>query len=136
MNTKVKWISGMKMMATSGSGHQVPMDGPENFGGENSGSRPMEMLLMGLGGCTTVDVISILEKMKEPVQGCECEISANRAEDHPKIFTDIHIHFVLSGPELSPQKVQKAITLSAEKYCSASMMLNKSANITHDFEIK
>jgi putative redox protein len=112
------------------------MDGPENFGGENSGSRPMEMLLMGLGGCTTVDVISILEKMKEPVQGCECKISAKRAEDHPKIFTDIHIHFVLSGPELNPQKVQKAITLSAEKYCSASMMLNKSANITHDFEIK
>jgi len=95
----------------------------------------MEMLLLGMGGCTTVDVISMLKKMREEVADCKCEISAQRADEHPKVFTKIHIHFVVSGSNLNEKKVDKAVTLSAEKYCSASIMLGKSATITHDFEI-
>ncbi len=135
MNTTVRWIDNMMMVGESASGHAIVMDGPEELGGNNLGVRPMEMLLLGMGGCTTVDVISMLKKMREEVADCKCEISAQRADEHPKVFTKIHIHFVVSGSNLNEKKVDKAVTLSAEKYCSASIMLGKSATITHDFEI-
>ncbi len=135
MNTTVKWIDGMMMVGESASGHAVVMDGPEDLGGKNLGIRPMEMLLLGLGGCTTVDVVSTLKKMRQEVSDCRAEISAQRAEEHPKVFTKIHIHFVVEGKDLNDKKVAKAVSLSADKYCSASIMLGKSATITHDFEL-
>ncbi len=135
MKTTVKWIDNMLMVGESASGHGIVMDGPEEIGGHNLGVRPMEMLLLGMGGCTTVDVISILKKMREDVTDCRCEVSGVRADEHPKIFTDIHIHFIISGNSLDEKKVEKAITLSAERYCSASLMLGKAAKVTHDFEI-
>ena len=135
MNTTVRWIDGMMMVGESASGHAVVMDGPENLGGKNLGIRPMEMLLLGMGGCTTIDVMSMLKKMREEVRDCRAEISAERADDHPKVFTNIHIHFVVEGVNLDEKKVGKAIGLSADKYCSASIMLGKTATVTHDFEI-
>jgi putative redox protein len=135
MNTTVRWIDGMMMVGESASGHAVVMDGPENLGGKNLGIRPMEMLLLGMGGCTTIDVMSMLKKMREEVRDCRAEISAERADDHPKVFTKIHIHFVVEGVDLDEKKVGKAIGLSADKYCSASIMLGKTATVTHDFEI-
>ncbi|HCA68835.1 MAG TPA: OsmC family protein [Gammaproteobacteria bacterium] len=135
MNTTVRWIDGMMMVGESASGHAVVMDGPENLGGKNLGIRPMEMLLLGMGGCTTIDVMSMLKKMREEVRDCRAEISAERADDHPKVFTKIHIHFVVEGVDLDEKKVGKAIGLSADKYCSASIMLGKTAAVTHDFEI-
>jgi putative redox protein len=125
----------MMMVGESASGHAVVMDGPENLGGKNLGIRPMEMLLLGMGGCTTIDVMSMLKKMREEVRDCRAEISAERADDHPKVFTKIHIHFVVEGVNLDEKKVGKAIGLSADKYCSASIMLGKTATVTHDFEI-
>ena len=135
MNTTVRWIDGMMMVGESASGHAVVMDGPENLGGKNLGIRPMEMLLLGMGGCTTIDVMSMLKKMREEVRDCRAEISAERADDHPKVFTKIHIHFVVEGVNLDEKKVGKAIGLSADKYCSASIMLGKTAAVTHGFEI-
>ena len=135
MDVKVKWIDGMMMVGESGSGHAVVMDGPPDAGGNNMGIRPMEMLLIGMAGCTTVDVVSTLKKMRENIDDCVAEISAERATDHPKVFTSIHIHFVVKGADLNPVKVKKAISLSADKYCSASIMMAKTADVTHDFEI-
>ena len=135
MNSTVKWIDNMMMLGTSASGHAVVMDGPEELGGKNLGIRPMEMLLLGMGGCTTIDVVSTLKKMRETVCDCRVEISTQRAEEHPKIFTKIHLHFIIKGTDLNDKKVAKAISLSADKYCSASIMLGKTARITHDFEI-
>ena len=135
MDVKVKWIDGMMMVGESGSGHAVVMDGPPNVGGNNMGVRPMEMLLIGMAGCTTVDVVSTLKKMRENIDDCVAEVSAERADDHPKVFTNIHIHFVVKGSDLNPTKVGKAISLSADKYCSASIMMAKTASVTHDFEI-
>jgi len=135
MKTTIKWIDGMMMVGESPSGHSIVMDGPEEFGGKNLGIRPMEMLLLGIGGCTTIDVVSTLEKMREKISDCKAEITSKRAKDHPKVFTDIHIHFLIEGNDLNEKKVDKAIKLSADKYCSASIMLGETANITHDFEI-
>ncbi len=135
MNTTVKWIDGMMMVGESASGHAIVMDGPENLGGNNLGVRPMEMLLLGMGGCTTVDVVSTLKKMREVVDDCRVEISAERADEHPKVFTKIHLHFVVSGNNLNEKKIAKAVSLSADKYCSASIMLGKMADVTHDFSI-
>jgi putative redox protein len=135
MNTTVRWIDGMMMVGESASGHAIVMDGPENLGGKNLGVRPMEMLLLGMGGCTTVDVVSTLKKMRETVNDCRVEISADRADEHPKTFTKIHLHFVIDGTDLNEKKVAKAVSLSADKYCSASIMLGKMADITHDFSI-
>jgi len=123
------------MVGESGSGHAVVMDGPPDVGGNNLGIRPMEMLLIGMAGCTTVDVVSTLKKMRENIDDCIAEVSAERADEHPKVFTSIHIHFVVKGSDLNPQKVEKAISLSADKYCSASIMMAKTATVTHDFEI-
>ena len=135
MNISVKWIDGMLMVGKSDSGHAVVMDGPPEIGGENLGVRPMEMLLLGMTGCTVIDVVSTLKKMREDVVDCQTQVSADRSEEYPKVFTNIHVHFVLRGKQLNPSKVDKAIKLSAEKYCSASIMIGKTAIITHDYEI-
>ena len=135
MNISVKWIDGMLMVGKSDSGHAVVMDGPPEIGGENLGVRPMEMLLLGMTGCTVFDVISTLKKMREDVVDRQTQVSADRSEEYPKVFTNIHVHFVLRGKQLNPLKVDKAIKLSAEKYCSASIMIGKTAIITHDYEI-
>lgn len=135
MKSRVKWIEDVCFLGESGSGHAIVMDGAPDIGGRNLGPRPMEMLLLGAGGCTSVDVVMILKKSRQPVTGCEVLIDADRAEDHPKVFTRIHMHFVVRGRGLKPEMVKRAIQLSAEKYCSASIMLGKTAQITHDFEI-
>ena len=135
MNISVKWIDGMLMVGKSDSGHAVVMDGPPEIGGENLGVRPMEMLLLGMTGCTVIDVVSTLKKMREDVVDCQTQVSADRSEEYPKPFTNIHVHFLLRGKQLNPLKVDKAIKLSAEKYCSASIMIGKTAIITHDYEI-
>ena len=135
MNLSVNWVDGMLMVGKSYSGHSITMDGPIEIGGENLGIRPMEMLLLGVAGCTMIDVVTTLKKMRQNLTHCETKISAERADEHPKVFTDIHIHFIVQGKDLDSKKVDKAIILSAEKYCSASIMLGKTANITHDFEV-
>jgi len=135
MNLSVNWVDGMLMVGKSHSGHSITMDGPIEIGGENLGIRPMEMLLLGVAGCTMIDVVTTLKKMRQDLSHCETKISAERANEHPKVFTDIHIHFIVKGKDLDSKKVDKAITLSAEKYCSASIMLGKTAKITHDFEV-
>lgn len=125
MNISVNWVDGMLMVGKSHSGHSITMDGPPEIGGENLGVRPMEMLLLGVAGCTMIDVVSTLKKMRQDLTQCETKVNAERANDHPKVFTDIHIQFVIKGKDLDQNKVEKAITLSAEKYCSASIMLVK-----------
>ena len=135
MNISVNWVDGMLMVGKSHSGHSITMDGPPEIGGDNLGVRPMEMLLIGVAGCTMIDVVTTLKKMRQELTHCETKVNAERANDHPKVFTDIHIQFIVKGQDLDPNKVEKAITLSAEKYCSASIMLGETASITHDFEI-
>lgn len=136
MKARVKWVDGLMFVGESDSGHAIVMDGAPEHGGRDLGVRPMEMLLLGLGGCTGVDVTLILRKGRETVTGCIVEIEAERAETDPKIFTRIHLHYVVEGSGLDPAKVERAIALSAEKYCSAAAMLGRVATITHDFEIK
>ncbi|WGZ94680.1 MAG: OsmC family protein [Candidatus Thiothrix putei] len=135
MKARVKWLDNMSFVGESDSGHSVVMDGAPEFGGRNLGMRPMEMLLLGLGGCSSFDVVLILQKSKQQVLDCEVHIEAERADKDPKVFTRIHLHFVVSGRNLSGEKVERAVKLSAEKYCSASIMLGKTAEITHDFEV-
>jgi putative redox protein len=135
MKCRVKWLEHMTFVGESGSGHAVVMDGAPEHGGRNLGVRPMEMLLLGLGGCTAFDVVMILKKSRQDIVDCEVTIDSDRAEEVPKVFTRIHIHFIVSGSNLDVGKVDKAVNLSAEKYCSASEMLGKTAKITHDFEI-
>ena len=135
MNISVNWVDGMLMVGKSHSGHSITMDGPPEIGGDNLGVRPMEMLLLGVAGCTMLDVVTSLKKMRQDLTNCETKLSAERADEHPKVYTDIHIQFIVKGQDLDPKKVEKAITLSAEKYCSASIMLGRTASITHDFEI-
>jgi putative redox protein len=135
MQARVKWLDHMSFVGESGSGHSVVMDGAPEVGGRNLGIRPMEMLLLGLGGCSSFDVVLILQKSKQAVTDCEVLIEAERADKDPKVFTKIHLHFVVKGHDLAPEKVERAIKLSADKYCSASLMLGKTAEITHDFEI-
>lgn len=136
MKARIKWIEGTAMLGESGSGHAVVMDGPPEFGGRNLGVRPMEMLLIGMGGCTEFDVLLILRKARQAVTGCVVELEAERASEDPKVFTRIHAHFIVSGRDLSEKQVERAIRLSAEKYCSASIMLGATAKISHDFEIR
>ena len=135
MNISVNWVDGLLMVGKSDSGHTITMDGPPESGGENRGVRPREMLLLGVAGCTMIDVVTTLKKMRQDLSHLETKINAERATDHPKVFTDIHIQFILKGQNLDEKKVDKAITLSAEKYCSASIMLGETATITHDFEV-
>lgn len=136
MKAKITWKGDASFLAESGSGHQVLLDGPPDHGGKNLGPRPMEMLLLGLGGCSSFDVVSILKKSRQDISGCEVEIEAERADAIPAVFTRIHLHFVISGNNLKESLVKNAVKLSAEKYCSASIMLEKGGvEISHDYEI-
>lgn len=135
MQTTIQWVGNARFEAKSGSGHTVLMDGPPDAGGENAGPRPMEMVLMGTAGCTAFDVVHILRKSRQAVAGCEVQVEAERADTEPKVFTRIHFHFVIRGTGIKKEQVERAITLSAEKYCSASIMLGKTAAITHDYEL-
>jgi putative redox protein len=136
MKSRVKWLDHMSFVGESASGHSVVMDGPPEAGGRNLGIRPMEMLLLGLGGCASFDIVSMLKKGRQDITNCEVEISAKRADGQPKVFTDIHLHFILEGNNISELKVARAIELSAKKYCSASIMLGKTAVVTHDYKIR
>jgi len=120
---------------SSESGHEVVLDGPKELGGKDLGMRPMEMMLIGMGGCTSFDVVTILKRSRQQITGCIAEIEATRADEIPKVFTSIHIHFLIKGIDLQEKAVERAIELSANKYCSASIMLGKSVKITHDFVI-
>lgn len=135
MKTRIIWKGNVSFLAEAGSGHSVLMDGAPEAGGQNAGPRPMEMLLMGLGGCTAFDVVMILKKGRHDIRDCVVEIQAQRAPVDPKVFTDIHLHFIVTGQNVNSQQVERAINLSAEKYCSASIMLKSTVKITHDFEI-
>jgi len=135
MKARVKWVENAMFLAESGSGHSIVMDGPPEAGGHNLGVRPMEMLLMGMGGCASFDVIHILRKGRQDVRDCQAFLDAERSETEPKVFTRIHIHFVVTGKGLTDALVERAVNLSAEKYCSASIMLGKTATITHDFKL-
>lgn len=137
MQAKIAWVDGMSFVAESGSGHAVVIDGPPELGGRNIGARPMELLLMGVGACASVDVVMILKKARQAISDCVCELKAERADTEPKVFTAIHLHFVVTGNDLNPSQVERAVKLSAEKYCSASIMLGRGGVVmTHDFEIK
>jgi putative redox protein len=136
MRSCIKWQGGVSFSGESESGHSVLMDGAPEAGGKNLGPRPMEMILMGVGGCTTFDVVMILKKGRQDISDCVVEIEAVRANMDPKVFTHIHLHFILTGKNLNRTQVERAIHLSAEKYCSASIMLKNAVEITHDFEIK
>ncbi len=135
MKARVKWIEQVAFLGESESGHGIVMDGAPAYGGRNLGPRPMELLLMGAGGCTSFDVVTILKKGRQDVTDCYVELDAERAENDPKVFTKIHMHFVVKGRSIKSDAVEKAINLSAEKYCSASIMLGATAKITHDFEV-
>jgi len=135
MKARVKWVEQASFLGETESNHAVLMDGPPSAGGRNLGPRPMEMLLLGTGGCTSFDVVSILKKSRQAISDCYVELEAERAETDPKVFTKIHMHFVVKGKNIKPEAVEKAIKLSAEKYCSASIMLGATAAITHDFEV-
>lgn len=135
MDCTVKWTGDASFSATTGSGHQVSMEGAGELGGTNQAPRPMELILVGAGGCTAYDVVLILKRGRHAVIGCEVRMNAERAETDPKVFTRIHYHYVVSGQSLKPEVVERAIKLSADKYCSASIMLGKTAEISHDFEI-
>ena len=135
MKARVQWLDGRAFVGESGSGHAVVMDGAPESGGRNVGVRPMEMLLLGLGGCTAFDIVMILERMREKVTGLDVALEAERAAEDPKVFTHVKIIYKLTGRGLKPASVERAINLSAEKYCSASLMLGKTATIEHAFEI-
>ncbi|MDT8880243.1 OsmC family protein [Halomonas saccharevitans] len=136
MKASVKWTDGRQFVAESGSGHSVVIDGPPDHGGRNTGARPMEMLLMGMGACTSFDVLNILEKARADVTDCVASLEAERADATPSVFTSIHVHFTVSGRGLKEKQVARAVELSAEKYCSASIMLVKGGvEITHSFTI-
>ena len=136
MKARIKWVQDATFVGESGSGHALVMDGPPEHGGRNLGVRPMEMLLLGMGGCTAFDVVHILRRSREAVSDCVAELEAERAAEEPKVFTSIHVHFIVTGRQLSQKRVARAVELSAQKYCSASIMLGKTARITHDYEIR
>ncbi|NTV09878.1 MAG: OsmC family protein [Zoogloea sp.] len=135
MECVVKWVDGMTFMAETGTGHVVTMDGAPEAGGRNLAPRPMELILAGAGGCSAFDVVLILKRSRQEVTDCSATLTAERADTDPKVFTRIHFHYKVSGRNLKPEVVERAIKLSAEKYCSASVMLGKTAEITHDWEI-
>ncbi len=135
MKATIHWRDRASFTGETESGHAIVMDGPPEMGGNNLGPRPMEMLLLGLGGCTAFDVVMILQRARQPVRDCVVEVDAERADEVPRIFTRIHVHFRIYGDGLSAKQVQRAVEMSATKYCSASIMLGKSAEVTHDFEI-
>lgn len=136
MKARISWHGAAAFIAESGSGHAIVVDGPPDHGGRNLGTRPMELLLMGMGSCASFDVVHILKRARQPLAGCEALLEAERAPTEPKVFTRIHLHFIVTGEGLSEKQVARAVQLSAEKYCSASIMLGKTAAITYDFEIR
>ena len=136
MHAQVQWLENVSFQATSASGHDVMMDGSAEYGGENRGARPMELILMGLGGCASFDIVTILKKARQDITDVKCELQAERADTIPAVFTKIHLHFVVTGKAVKEKQVAKAVELSAEKYCSASkMLMDGGVIITHDFEI-
>jgi len=135
MQATVKWVDGRAFLGESGSGHTVVMDGPADHGGRNIGIRPMEMVLLGVGGCSSYDVMDILQKGRHEIIDCVAELTAERVDAVPSVFSSIHLHFKVTGKNLKEAVVERAVKLSAEKYCSASIMLGKSVDITHDFEV-
>ncbi len=136
MQATVKWVDGVMFVGESGSGHAVVMDGPPDHGGRNMGIRPMEMVLLGVGGCSSFDVVQILQKGRNSIVSCVAELSAERVDAVPSVFSKIHLHFIVSGHDLKESAVERAVKLSAEKYCSAAIMLGKAGvEITHDFEV-
>lgn len=135
MRARIKWVEDVLFLGESGSGHGIVIDGPPEHGGRNLGVRPMELLLLGVGSCSAFDVVHILKKGRHPVTDCEVEVSAERAETDPKVFTRIHLHFIVKGKGLSEAAVERAVRLSAEKYCSASIMLGKVAEVGHTHEV-
>lgn len=135
MRARVKWVEDTLMVGESGSGHAIVLDGPPEQGGRNLGVRPMELLLIGMGACSELDVVHILKRARQQVTACQVEVTAERAPKEPKVFTHIHARFVVSGVDLEPHKVERAVKLSAEKYCSAAIMLGATAVVTHAVEI-
>ena len=135
MEARVKWVEQRTFLGESGSGHSVVMDGPPDAGGRDLGVRPMEMLLLGMGGCTAFDVVDILRKGREPVEDVVIELSGERSEEIPKVFTRIDVKYIITGKGLNPDKVERAVHLSADKYCSATIMMGATAEITHTIEI-
>ena len=136
MKATIDWQNALQFRGTADSGHVVTIDGPPDIGGENAGFRPMEMMLLSIGGCSAMDVMHILKKSRQDVTDCRIEVEGQRAETEPKVFTDIHLRFIVSGHDLSEKHVARAVQLSAEKYCSASIMLAASVNITHEHVVE
>jgi putative redox protein len=136
LKARIKLVDGMAFMAESGSGHAVIVDGAPDIGGRNLGARPMELVLMGSGACTAIDVVMILRKARQPITDCEVLVEADRAGEDPKVFTRIHLHYVVTGKGLATPQVERAIKLSKDKYCSATIMLAKTAEVTFDYEIR
>ncbi len=137
MQARIKWVENAAFVGETGSSHAVVIDGPAEIGGRNLGARPMELMLLSVGSCSAVDVIHILKKARQPVKDCFVEVEGKRAETEPKVFTDIHLKFVISGDGLNENQVKRAVDLSADKYCSASIMLKRGGvNVTHSYEIR
>lgn len=136
MNARIKWLDHMSFVGEAGSGHSVVMDGAPENGGRNLGPRPMEMILLGLGGCTAFDVVTILQKSRVPVDDCVVELTAERADAVPAVFTKIHVHYIVKGAGLQDKQVKRAVDLTAEKYCSVSMMLKSSVELSYDYVIE
>jgi putative redox protein len=136
LKARIQLVEGMTFVAESGSGHAMVVDASPDVGGRDLGARPMELVLMGLGTCSAIDVVHILRKARQDVRGCIVELDSDRAAEAPKVFTRIHLHYVVTGKELAPAQVERAIRLSKEKYCSATAMLAKTAVISVDFELR
>lgn len=135
MKARVKWVEDLMFLGESGTGHSIVMDGPEEMGGHGTGMRPMELLLLGMGGCTSFDMVQILKKARQDIRDCVVDIDSERSAEIPKVFTKIHVHYTVTGKDLKESQVKRAVELSTEKYCSASLMLGKTAEITHDYTI-
>lgn len=136
MRARIKWVQDLTFVGEAGSGHAVIMDAAQEVGGRDLGVRPMEMLLLGMGGCSAIDVLNILQKGRQTVRDCVVEITGERAETDPKVFTKIQMRYIVTGEKLNENQVKRAISLSAEKYCSASIMMGKTAEITHSYELR
>jgi putative redox protein len=136
MKARIKLVEGITFVAESGSGHTVVVDAAPDVGGKNLGARPMELVLMGTGACSAIDVVLILRKARQPITDCVAELEAERAAEDPKVFTRIHLHYAVTGKGLSRSQVERAIKLSKEKYCSATIMLASTAEITFDYEVR
>lgn len=135
MKARVKWVEDLLFLGESGTGHTVVMDGPKELGGHGTGIRPMELFLLGLGGCTAFDIVQILTKARQDIRDCVVEIESERSEKVPKVFTKIRVHYTVTGKKLKEAQVKRAIELSTKKYCSAAAILEKTTEITHDYEI-